>query len=127
MAAALSLHARLCFLILVHNCPEPVRGTRSLRLGGAYRLTDEGLALLLRRAPCLEALSLPQCSRLDGTFLAALPASLRQGSLGSSAWLCCISAAESQPWHVSVQLAHTGRWPSYAARHIMHHGCELEQ
>ncbi|KAK9831384.1 hypothetical protein WJX81_008255 [Elliptochloris bilobata] len=55
--------------------PLPV--LRSLRLGGAYRLTDAGLAPLLRRAPMLEALALPQCSRLDGAFLVALPGSLR--------------------------------------------------
>ena len=51
-----------------------------LRLGGAYRLTDAGLGPLLRRAPALEALALPQCSRLDCAFLAALPAGLRCGA-----------------------------------------------
>jgi len=53
-------------------------GGRSLRLGGAYRLTEAGLAALLARAPALEALALPQCSRLTGTFLASLPAGLRR-------------------------------------------------
>lgn len=46
-------------------------------MGGAYRLTDAVLGLLLRRAPALESLALPQCSRLDGAFLADLPEGLR--------------------------------------------------
>lgn len=59
-----------------------------LRLGGAYRLTDAGLGPLLRRAPALEALALPQCSRLDGAFLAALPAGLRCAGPQGLASLC---------------------------------------
>lgn len=130
--ASLSLSFACCAQIInlfILFCPEPARDTRSLRLGGAYRLTDEGLAPLLRRAPGLEALSLPQCSRLDGTFLAALPASLRQASLGPSAWMCCIPAAKQQPGHVSESLCRSriqAAGLANAARHSVHHECELE-
>lgn len=59
-----------------------------LRLGGAYRLTDAGLGPLLRRAPALESLALPQCSRLDGAFLADLPEGLRWGAPQVNASSC---------------------------------------
>ena len=56
--------------------PLPV--LRSLRLGGAYRLRDGDLALLLERAPNLEQLRLPQCSLLqDAACLPRLCPSIR--------------------------------------------------
>ena len=44
-----------------------------LRLGGAYRLTDSGLQALLKAAPYLTELHLPQCSRIQGSALEDLP------------------------------------------------------
>ena len=73
---------------------DPARaGRRSLRLGGAYRLTEAGLAPLLARAPALEALALPQCSRLLGTFLAGLPRGLRRAPLPPPGALRCSCGA----------------------------------
>lgn len=46
---------------------------QSLRLAGAYRLSDAGLAALLPRLPALTALALPQCSRLEGAVIEQLP------------------------------------------------------
>ena len=47
---------------------------RVLALGGAYRLTDDGLLHILRVAPNLDELHLPQCCRIQGPALEALPA-----------------------------------------------------
>lgn len=44
-----------------------------LHLGGAYRLTDDGLLALLAAARDLCALSVPQASRLTGRLVEALP------------------------------------------------------
>ena len=46
---------------------------RVLALGGAYRLTDEGLLSILKVASKLEELRLPQCSRIQGPALEMLP------------------------------------------------------
>ena len=46
---------------------------KSLRLSGAYRLSDEGLMHVLRKAPNLSSLSIPQCSRIEGPAIEALP------------------------------------------------------
>lgn len=46
---------------------------KSLRLSGAYRLSDEGLIKLLRKAPNLTSLALPQCSRIEGPSIEVLP------------------------------------------------------
>ena len=48
-------------------------GLEALQLGGAYSLLDSGLEALLKAAPSLQELRLPQCSRLTGTGLACLP------------------------------------------------------
>ncbi|GAB4823302.1 hypothetical protein N2152v2_010348 [Parachlorella kessleri] len=45
----------------------------SLRLSGAYCLSDKGLVALLRGMRSLHELSLPQCSRLAGPALEQLP------------------------------------------------------
>lgn len=47
---------------------------RVLALGGAYRLRDSGLLEILKAAPNLEELRLPQCCRIQGTALQSLPA-----------------------------------------------------
>jgi DNA repair protein RAD7 len=44
-----------------------------LRLTGAYRLSDEGLVSVLNRTPELLSLGLPQCSRIVGPAIEALP------------------------------------------------------
>jgi hypothetical protein len=44
-----------------------------LRLTGAYRLSDQGLIALLKKAPKLLSLGLPQCSRITGPAVEALP------------------------------------------------------
>jgi hypothetical protein len=51
---------------------------RVLSLGGAYRLSDDGLLTLLRAAPGLQELHLAQCCRIEGTALQQLP-SLTKG------------------------------------------------
>ena len=45
----------------------------TLRLAAAYRLSDEGLTALLRVAPGVQSLALPQCSRLEGASIQLLP------------------------------------------------------
>lgn len=50
----------------------PLPNLRVLRLGGAYRLTDTGLLAVLKQAPKLQELHLPQCSRIDGSSLQQL-------------------------------------------------------
>lgn len=64
----------------------------SLRLGGAYRLSDGALAALLPCAPALASLALPQCSRLEGAAIEALPRlapQLRELDLTECAGLSC--------------------------------------
>jgi len=46
---------------------------RSLRATGAYTLTDEGLASLLRHAPGLKRLAVPEAARIGPGLLASLP------------------------------------------------------
>ena len=50
-----------------------LQGLEALLLGGAYSLLDHGLESLLKAAPHLQELRLPQCCRLTGTGLACLP------------------------------------------------------
>jgi len=45
----------------------------TLVLGGAYRLTDEGLMEFLRRSKELQTLGLPHCSRIKGRLIHQLP------------------------------------------------------
>lgn len=54
----------------------PLTRLRSLKLGGAYRLTDADLEKLLAAAPNLQEVHLPQCSRLQDA--SALPLSVPQ-------------------------------------------------
>ena len=49
-------------------------GLTSLELGGAYRLTDAPLLDVLRAAPALTELRLPQCPRISGAAIEQLPA-----------------------------------------------------
>lgn len=49
---------------------------RSLTISGAYRLGDDSLSALLKKAPKLTSLALPQCSRLTGDVVKNLPESL---------------------------------------------------
>ena len=44
-----------------------------LALAGGYRVTDDALEGILRQAPNLTELRLPNCSRLQGSVLHALP------------------------------------------------------
>ena len=44
-----------------------------LALAGAYRLTDDALETLVCSAPMLAELCLPNCSRLQGASIQALP------------------------------------------------------
>eukprot|EP00890_Picochlorum_soloecismus_P002121 jgi/Picsp_1/290/NSC_00289-R1_rni-like protein len=53
---------------------EAVFGSlETLRLGGAYRLTDASCQVLLARATNLRHLVLSQCSRIEGEVIAELP------------------------------------------------------
>ena len=42
---------------------------KSLKLGGAYRLSDTGLTALLARTPALMSLAIPQCCRIEGSVI----------------------------------------------------------
>lgn len=44
-----------------------------LHLGGAYKLTDQGVTALCTAAPKLQELSLPRCSRITGESIESLP------------------------------------------------------
>ena len=48
-------------------------GLETLVLSGAYRLTDEGIMKILKRAAELRTLRLPQCSRIEGNAVLHLP------------------------------------------------------
>ena len=48
-------------------------GLTSMELGGAYRLTDAPLLDILRAAPVLTELRLPQCPRITGAAIEQLP------------------------------------------------------
>lgn len=51
----------------------PLDGLKTLVLGGAYRLTDGALGRVLRAAPHLTELRLPQGNKLMGEALEQLP------------------------------------------------------
>ena len=58
---------------LVHEDDVSFAGIETLVLGGAYRLTDDGLAEVLRRASDLRSLGIPNCSRIEGSVVNRLP------------------------------------------------------
>eukprot|EP00879_Flechtneria_rotunda_P026293 GHRR01028028.1.p1 GENE.GHRR01028028.1~~GHRR01028028.1.p1 ORF type:complete len:517 (+),score=163.65 GHRR01028028.1:303-1853(+) len=52
----------------------PFQHLTVLRLGGAYKLTDQGILKVLEAAPMLKELAVPSASRLTGACLDRLPA-----------------------------------------------------
>ena len=68
-----------------------LHGLKHLHLGGAYKLTDEGVAALCKAAPALLELALPRCSRVLGSSIEKLPLllpDLRHLDLTEMAGLC---------------------------------------
>ena len=74
-----------------HLAQEAVFGSlETLKLGGAYRLTDAACEFLLARATNVRHLALSQCSRIEGTVIAKLPNLVPELKSLDLSWCCGI-------------------------------------